>query len=136
MCVCFVFFTSRRRHTRCALVTGVQTCALPIVGGALPGLEPAEEAARLGIDREAVVAGLALQPRPGVEHVQAAEEDLVMGGDRLGSTGGIGRKGDCEGEGGAQQGRRGQGRSEERSVGKECVSTCRSRWEPETIKKK
>src|SRR3546814_9452514 len=26
----FVFFSSRRRHTRCALVTGVQTCALPI----------------------------------------------------------------------------------------------------------
>src|SRR3546814_10287267 len=33
-CVCslFVFFvSSRRRHTRCALVTGVQTCALPIL---------------------------------------------------------------------------------------------------------
>src|SRR3546814_6786394 len=40
LCVCFVlscsfvyfffFFSSRRRHTRCALVTGVQTCALPI----------------------------------------------------------------------------------------------------------
>src|SRR3546814_7595728 len=29
--VCF-FFSSRRRHTRCALVTGVQTCALPISG--------------------------------------------------------------------------------------------------------
>src|SRR3546814_6170687 len=28
-CVDF-FFSSRRRHTRCALVTGVQTCALPI----------------------------------------------------------------------------------------------------------
>src|SRR3546814_2771024 len=28
---CF-FFSSRRRHTRCALVTGVQTCALPILG--------------------------------------------------------------------------------------------------------
>src|SRR3546814_7159829 len=29
---CFIifFFSSRRRHTRCALVTGVQTCALPI----------------------------------------------------------------------------------------------------------
>src|SRR3546814_10267346 len=27
--LCF-FFASRRRHTRCALVTGVQTCALPI----------------------------------------------------------------------------------------------------------
>src|SRR3546814_7911160 len=26
------FFSSRRRHTRCALVTGVQTCALPILG--------------------------------------------------------------------------------------------------------
>src|SRR3546814_1002846 len=26
-----VFFSSRRRHTRCALVTGVQTCALPIL---------------------------------------------------------------------------------------------------------
>src|SRR3546814_4235496 len=25
-------FSSRRRHTRCALVTGVQTCALPIFG--------------------------------------------------------------------------------------------------------
>src|SRR3546814_7775190 len=25
-----IFVTSRRRHTRCALVTGVQTCALPI----------------------------------------------------------------------------------------------------------
>src|SRR3546814_9117143 len=27
-------FSSRRRHTRCALVTGVQTCALPICGAA------------------------------------------------------------------------------------------------------
>src|SRR3546814_5897203 len=26
----FWFVSSRRRHTRCALVTGVQTCALPI----------------------------------------------------------------------------------------------------------
>src|SRR3546814_8373697 len=29
MYFCFFFFSSRRRHTRCALVTGVQTCALP-----------------------------------------------------------------------------------------------------------
>src|SRR3546814_10652308 len=27
---CVFFFSSRRRHTICALVTGVQTCALPI----------------------------------------------------------------------------------------------------------
>src|SRR3546814_6239467 len=40
MCGCFVeyfFFSSRRRHTRCALVTGVQTCALPI---SLPAPSP------------------------------------------------------------------------------------------------
>src|SRR3546814_12010151 len=34
MCTLFFFFSSRRRHTRCALVTGVQTCALPISAGA------------------------------------------------------------------------------------------------------
>src|SRR3546814_17238699 len=32
---CF-FFSSRRRHTICALVTGVQTCALPIFADSLP----------------------------------------------------------------------------------------------------
>src|SRR3546814_4632112 len=31
----YFFFASRRRHTRCALVTGVQTCALPIYPGPL-----------------------------------------------------------------------------------------------------
>src|SRR3546814_2521787 len=30
---CSFFFSSRRRHTMCALVTGVQTCALPIFDG-------------------------------------------------------------------------------------------------------
>src|SRR3546814_13356546 len=37
------FFSSRRRHTRCALVTGVQTCALPIsegTRGKFPQLSP------------------------------------------------------------------------------------------------
>src|SRR3546814_8517836 len=33
MYVLLFFFSSRRRHTRCALVTGVQTCALPICFG-------------------------------------------------------------------------------------------------------
>src|SRR3546814_6257287 len=36
--VVFFFFSSRRRHTRCALVTGVQTCALPI--WSTPGFFP------------------------------------------------------------------------------------------------
>src|SRR3546814_8441853 len=31
------FFSSRRRHTRCALVIGVQTCALPILDAELRG---------------------------------------------------------------------------------------------------
>src|SRR3546814_6904472 len=47
---CF-FFSSRRRHTRCALVTGVQTCALPILGLAKGGrgtLEDAQAAAATG----------------------------------------------------------------------------------------
>src|SRR3546814_16532997 len=33
----FFFFSSRRRHTRCALVTGVQTCALPISATLIKG---------------------------------------------------------------------------------------------------
>src|SRR3546814_10560780 len=45
---CYFFVSSIRRHTRCALVTGVQTCALPIYLGRideplqLEGLEPAQ----------------------------------------------------------------------------------------------
>src|SRR3546814_8781935 len=39
ICFCFFFFfSSRRRHTRCALVTVVQTCALPISGDRLQPL--------------------------------------------------------------------------------------------------
>src|SRR3546814_14960566 len=35
-CELFVFCSSKRRHTRCALVTGVQTCALPILLADVP----------------------------------------------------------------------------------------------------
>src|SRR6188472_42986 len=38
----FFFFSSRRRHTRCETVTGVQTCALPICGGGAKLLELGE----------------------------------------------------------------------------------------------
>src|SRR3546814_4673720 len=37
----FFFFSSRRRHTSCALVTGVQTCALPILQAELTALDAA-----------------------------------------------------------------------------------------------
>src|SRR3546814_1095256 len=70
----FFFFSSRRRHTRCALVTGVQTCALPI----------------------SLLGGAEVQPR------ETHDWGVFFGVDR----------------------------SEERRVGKECVSTCRSRWSP------
>src|SRR3546814_7930590 len=47
------FFSSRRRHTRCALVTGVQTCALPIcnadaLGYLVGGKTGSAEKARAG----------------------------------------------------------------------------------------
>src|SRR3546814_1332340 len=44
----FFFFSSRRRHTRCALVTGVQTCALPIWPGG--DLDDDEILRRIDID--------------------------------------------------------------------------------------
>src|SRR3546814_5495143 len=37
--MCFFFLSSRRRHTRCALVTGVQTCALPIYSTVDPAVD-------------------------------------------------------------------------------------------------
>src|SRR3546814_8360170 len=39
----FMFISSRRRHTRCALVTGVQTCALPICPGLPDSLRTVRE---------------------------------------------------------------------------------------------
>src|SRR3546814_18992320 len=44
-------FSSRRRHTRCALVTGVQTCALPnyLVPGGDVVLVPSEKAGEEGV---------------------------------------------------------------------------------------
>src|SRR3546814_5943426 len=86
------FFSSRRRHTRCALVTGVQTCALPI----------SLEGAGLVVDREPVDDRLTRRVQPDDLDVGTLPAELEH--DRI------------------------EGRSEERRVGKECVSTCRSRW--------
>src|SRR3546814_9575376 len=100
----YFFFSSRRRHTRCALVTGVQTCALPIL--AAPCRGPA-----LVTDRETSAHAARLQDAThgrcdlAMKYRAFDLFDLVRNG-------------------------REQGRSEERRVGKECVSTCRSRWSP------
>src|SRR3546814_4922998 len=84
---CFFFFSSRRRHTRCALVTGVQTCALPIL----------DEAAAAWPER------LRFFP-VGCGCPISYDEWLLL---------------TCLAD-----------RSEERRVGKECVSTFRSRLSP------
>src|SRR3546814_6810592 len=48
--LCF-FFSSRRRHTSCALVTGVQTCALPIYWDYFQGLDQEEREQRERTER-------------------------------------------------------------------------------------
>src|SRR3546814_4883663 len=96
--LCF-FFSSRRRHTSCALVTGVQTCALPIsprwsaTVSQFPALFDFRHAHEDGV--HASSAGQALEAV--IAHRVALPTFT---------------------------------RSEERRVGKECVSTCRSRWSP------
>src|SRR3546814_8588278 len=56
-CVYHFYFTSRRRHTRCALVTGVQTCALPIYHGMRHVLTRDERSASYMADVYARVSG-------------------------------------------------------------------------------
>src|SRR3546814_3525911 len=98
----FYFFSSRRRHTRCALVTGVQTCALPILCSMSP--------AQLG-------GGLHMINQTNLEYFEPDEKAELfrlkaLFQERIGMT------------------NESQQRSEERRVGKECVSTCRYRWSP------
>src|SRR3546814_6728692 len=99
------FFSSRRRHTRCALVTGVQTCALPI-------------SSRMYSNRETAMALLdvvrRVAPSTDVTHHEAGDgevpaEVVTALSDALSEA-------------------LRNSRSEARRVGKECVSTCRSRW--------
>src|SRR3546814_12425981 len=104
MCFAFFFFSSRRRHTRCALVTGVQTCALPIcthtgrriMAAAGENLKPS--IMELGGKSANII-------------FDDADFDQALDGALLGIFSN-------------------NGRSEERRVGKESVSTCRSRWSP------
>src|SRR3546814_5062785 len=71
------FFSSRRRHTRCALVTGVQTCALPILVDAISGM--AERLAGVpGLD-PLVSAGLGRSERRRVFLPLGTEESVAAG---------------------------------------------------------
>src|SRR3546814_7054501 len=67
----YFFFSSRRRHTRCALVTGVQTCALPIYFNLVwpPGSGPADrEPARSDVRMRIYEAVVALGGSFSAEH--------------------------------------------------------------------
>src|SRR3546814_8746538 len=77
--MCYVvifFFSSRRRHTSCALVTGVQTCALPIFLGVR--LYLLAQAADLVVDRP--VEGVGLPPLGDVQQLVAAQHLIGPGG--------------------------------------------------------
>src|SRR3546814_2918107 len=67
-----VFFSSRRRHTSCALVTGVQTCALPISFGMRRAVV---------IDNDAPVAGQARLTRELILGLGAAADKRVVCGE-------------------------------------------------------
>src|SRR3546814_7727953 len=109
-----------RRHTRCALVTGVQTCALPIcfIGGGMVVLADVLPAQAM---KDAHRGGKAF-----VEKMQMSESPLFSDYWKPERTS---EKGVTVNEAEAYPGYTlySSGRSEERRVGKECVSTCRSR---------
>src|SRR3546814_7314404 len=80
VCCFMFFFSSRRRHTSCALVTGVQTCALPIL---IPHI-PFARATLLALCAGLMQSAFAADPAP----MNRAEErayraDLEKERDRL-----------------------------------------------------
>src|SRR3546814_7462752 len=106
--VCF-FFSSRRRHTRCALVTGVQTCALPICRKQSVADSSFDAWTRYYKQDENSPNALVSYYTKGA--LVALGLDLTIRRD----------------SGGAHSLDDVMRRQEERRVGKECVSTCRSR---------
>src|SRR3546814_18070715 len=101
------------RHTRCALVTGVQSCALPIWFAMQPEVafdrltrHATQRARQRGVTRAAIDHLWSLSD----QEIPVAAELHVCSIPRSAIAEAI------------------ADRSEERRVGKECVSTCRSRW--------
>src|SRR3546814_3790935 len=108
------FFSSRRRHTRCALVTGVQTCALPISKSLINSPVSFKVSIQYIYDNQAKSESFNLGANVKGD-ITVNINDLAVNyiGGNPNLVGNILNK-----------------RSEERRVGKECVSTCRSRWSP------
>src|SRR3546814_13965727 len=79
--LCFyLFVSSRRRHTRCALVTGVQTCALPILlgGGRGEGAADLADQRALGPQAAGLVEEVTHLGRHVAETRRRAEDDRVI----------------------------------------------------------
>src|SRR3546814_17615700 len=102
--------SSGRRHTRCALVTGVQTCALPILSSGKQRVASCRSSSRLSSRH--------LLPGPNDLAVRPISEMSVLGVDA------------------GPEAKLAQQRSDERRGGKECVSKCRSWWVQCPSKKK
>src|SRR3546814_3650251 len=145
MCVIcvFFFFSSRRRHTRCALVTGVQTCALPIswetnTPPELKGPYKYNEkqgAVRILLDGQQRLTTLYMLIRGDLPPYYTAPEIL---NDTRGLYVNVEtreleyyKKLKMENDPRWQNLTDIFQRSEERRVGKEGVRTCRSRWSPD-----
>src|SRR3546814_19782269 len=119
------FFSSRRRHTICALVTGVQTCALPISRAKGVFIVPQLLKASFIIGGEGGSGVLLAKTQtgwsePAIYTMGAGSIGLQIGGEA--SEVMLLLMSDKAVEAIL--------RSEARRVGKECVSTCRSRWSP------
>src|SRR3546814_7495733 len=69
-------FSSRRRHTSCALVTGVQTCALPISLVRLPMMQRQRDLAA-GLDTAAYVTGYRGSPLGAVDQQMARARQFL-----------------------------------------------------------
>src|SRR3546814_18798602 len=135
MVVLYVFFSSRRRQTRCALVTGVQTCALPIseiasVEKAVPRIRSALDEAETVVEAKSTEFRTEAWRELGEKTVafDTTAQELAAVTDRMRRTeivspvrGGV-KKLWAHTIGGVVE-----PRSEERRVGQECVRTCRSR---------
>src|SRR3546814_8643752 len=138
----FFFFSSRRRQTSCALVTGVQTCALPILAPAgaaerLLGTSPFGFAAPTTDDRIFLIDMAMSRVARGKLKFAAQRGEQVPLGYALDSAGRPTTDGKAafegtmlpfgEHKGAAMSWMMDVLRSEERRVGKACVSPCRSR---------
>src|SRR3546814_20999830 len=119
------FFSSRRRHTICALVTGVQTCALPISNATAS--RPASSNGFVDVrfvDIDTSYLHCA-DVRPALATTTQKPRRKFRGAEQFGCGFFVAAWGP-----GSTSGAASTGESEERRVGKEGVSTCRSRWCP------